>query len=350
MRPPLSTVVPVPCGQRTAPGVHRTVRTCPEALTCAFGGENGQWRTAPRGGTLAWREGAQATDGKNPGEAVEAEFAAQFAAQLRALREQAGSPSFRQMARITHYSSSTLAEATAGKRLPTEPVVKAFVTACGEDPAEWIARLRQADAQVRLAVAPPTPAAVPPAQPDAQAPPRRRPGLPRTVVLAAGTVGLLAIGGTAGALIRTGTSGPGPAQSLLGPVPFSTVPSSVPSGDGEDPVVARCAPDAVLVDKSALMVGGKQIGALELKYSPHCGTGWARVYLYQGQHSMMAQVDVRSADGRASMLAEAMIDTTPVYTDAIVPGAGGCLGADAEAFSPGAPPISASITCQVMPK
>jgi hypothetical protein len=121
---------------------------------------------------------------------------------------------------------------------------------------------------------------------------------------------------------------------LLGPVPFSTVPSSVPSNDGEDPVVARRVPDAVLVDKSALMVGDKQIGALELKYSPHCGTGWARVYLYQGQHPMMAQVDVRTADGRASMLSEAVINTTPVYTDALVSGVSGCLGADAEAFSP----------------
>jgi hypothetical protein len=265
------------------------------------------------------------------------------------LRERAGSPSFRQLARVTHYSSSTLAEATVGKRLPTEPVVKAFVTACGEDPAEWIALLRQTDAQLRPAVAPPTSAVAPPAPPDPEAPPRRRPRLPRTIVIAAGVIGLLAIGGTAGALIRSGSSTPGPAQSLLGPVPFSTVPSSVPSDDGEDPVAARCTADALLVDKSALMLGGKQIGALELKYSPHCGTGWARVYLYQGQNPMMAQVDIRAADGRASFLAEAMIKQVPIYTDAITPGAGGCLGADAEAFSPGAPPISATITCQAMP-
>jgi anti-sigma factor RsiW len=75
------------------------------------------------------------------------------------------------MARITHYSSSTLAEATVGKRLPTEPVVKAFVTACGEDPAEWIAMLRQADTQVGATLAPPTSDAAPPAQPDPQTPP-----------------------------------------------------------------------------------------------------------------------------------------------------------------------------------
>lgn len=270
------------------------------------------------------------------------DFVVQFAAQLRDLRERAGSPSFRQLARVTHYSSSTLAEATAGKRLPTEPVVKAFVTACGEDCAEWIALLRQADA-------PPASVAVAPEQHDAEAPIPRWPRIRRTVVIAAGVIGLLAIGGTAGALIRSESSTPGPIQSLLSSDPFSAVPSSVPTDDGEDPVVARCTADALLVDKSPLMLDGKQIGALELKFSPHCGTGWARVYLYQGQNSMMAQVDIRATDGRSSFLSEAMIKQVPVYTDAITPGAGGCLGADAEAFSPGVPPISATIVCQGMP-
>ncbi len=277
-------------------------------------------------------------------------FTAQFAARLRDLRERAGSPSFRQMARITHYSSSTLAEATAGKRLPTEPVVKAFVTACGEDPAEWIALLRLADTQIQLAAAPPT-AADPPTQPEPQPARWRLPRIPRVVAIAAGALALLAIGGVAGALVRPDAANPSPAtsKSLLSPVPFSVVPSAVPTNDGEDPIVARCSPDARLVDKSALMIGTKQIGALELKYSPHCGTGWARVYLYPDQKSMMAQVDVRTSDGRASLLAEPMIKQLPVYTDALTPGTGGCLGADAEAFVPGAPPISATIPCDPLP-
>lgn len=276
---------------------------------------------------------------RSPGGTVEDDFTARFAAQLRDLRERSGSPSFRQMAQIAHYSSSTLAEATAGKRLPTEAVVKAFVVACGEDPAEWITALREAETGFRP----------PPAPPEPQGRswhPRR---LPRRIAVAAGALGLLMVGGTAGALVRTGTSDPGPAQSLLGSAPFSTVPSAVPSGDGKDPVVAGCTADAQLVDKSALMRGTTQIGALELKYSPHCGSGWARVYLYPTQRSMMAQVDVRAADGRASLLAEVMIKQEPVYTDAITPDASGCLGADAEVFSPGTPPISATISCESMP-
>lgn len=342
MRPPLTTVA-ARCGDGAVQSVRRTVRACPDAVTFAFGSETGQWRTAAGGGRLA--RGISTLTGTDPGSAVGDESAARFAAQLRQLRERAGSPSFRQMARITHYSSSTLAEATAGKRLPTEPVVKAFVTACGEDPADWIASLRNAESALRLADAPPPAAAHP--EPQEQTLHVRR--LHRRVAAAAGALGLLAVGAIAGALLRTGVSSPGPVQSLLADVPFSAVPSTVPSGDGEDPTAAGCAPDARLVDKTALMRGTTQIGALELKYSPRCHTGWARVYLYPNQQSMIARVDVRTADGRASLIAEAMIKQMPVYTDALNPGPGGCLSADAEAFSPGTPPISATIPCDAMP-
>lgn len=68
---------------------------------------------------------------------------AEFAARLRELRKQAGSPSFRELARRTHYSASTLAEASAGRRLPTEAVLRAFVAECGGDPDEWVRRLRE---------------------------------------------------------------------------------------------------------------------------------------------------------------------------------------------------------------
>ncbi|WP_051967312.1 helix-turn-helix domain-containing protein [Kitasatospora mediocidica] len=60
-----------------------------------------------------------------------------FALDLRELRRQAGSPPYRQLAARINYSASTLAEAAAGRRLPTEAVLAAFVTACGGDPVEW---------------------------------------------------------------------------------------------------------------------------------------------------------------------------------------------------------------------
>jgi WD40 repeat protein len=63
-----------------------------------------------------------------------------FAADLRLLREKAGSPPYRELARRAHYSSSTLADAAGGRRLPSLAVTLAYVRACGADPATWEAR------------------------------------------------------------------------------------------------------------------------------------------------------------------------------------------------------------------
>lgn len=60
--------------------------------------------------------------------------------QLRQLRERAGSPSYRLLARRAHYSASTLAEAAKGDRLPSLEVTLAYVEACGGDADEWRAR------------------------------------------------------------------------------------------------------------------------------------------------------------------------------------------------------------------
>lgn len=95
----------------------------------------------------------QAHPGDSAGEALPDQRRADFAARLRALRADAGSPSFRQLAKLTNYSSSTLADATAGKRLPTEPVLRALVVACGADPEPWVAELRR----IAAAAAEPTP-------------------------------------------------------------------------------------------------------------------------------------------------------------------------------------------------
>ncbi|MCT9089657.1 AAA family ATPase [Streptomyces sp. ASQP_92] len=62
--------------------------------------------------------------------------------ELRRLREDCGSPSFRALAGRAHYSASTLAEAAKGERLPSLPVVLAYAQACGGDRADWEARWR----------------------------------------------------------------------------------------------------------------------------------------------------------------------------------------------------------------
>ncbi|MGI5145465.1 hypothetical protein ACQEVC_03525 [Plantactinospora sp. CA-294935] len=67
----------------------------------------------------------------------------EFAAGLRLLREKAGLPGYRELARRAHFSATTLSEAAGGRRLPTLAVTLAYVTACGGDLAEWEARWRR---------------------------------------------------------------------------------------------------------------------------------------------------------------------------------------------------------------
>ncbi|MBA8924375.1 WD40 repeat protein [Kutzneria viridogrisea] len=74
-----------------------------------------------------------------------------FAADLRRLREKAGSPTYRQLAKLAHYSTAALSEAAAGRRLPTLPVTLAYVRACGGDEQEWEARWRELSGDVPAA-------------------------------------------------------------------------------------------------------------------------------------------------------------------------------------------------------
>ncbi|KUN49020.1 hypothetical protein AQJ27_05125 [Streptomyces olivochromogenes] len=70
--------------------------------------------------------------------------AARFAFELRGLRDEAGAPTYRAMARRAGYSGPTLSAAAAGEKLPTLPVLLAYVSACGGDPSVWERRWRAA--------------------------------------------------------------------------------------------------------------------------------------------------------------------------------------------------------------
>jgi transcriptional regulator with XRE-family HTH domain len=279
----------------------------------------------------------------------------EFAARLRDLRVQSGAPSFRQLAKLTNYSSSTLADATSGRRLPTEPVLKALVSACGADPAPWLAELR------RLAAVP--------ARPDPEhgtdeieMGPKGH-GLPwhipwQAAVAAAGALGF-------GAGIATGLLLAPPAVPRAGGVEasaqavpqgagpgvpaFSGTPTPAPKttvSDGVDPVVGKCTGDSQLIDVAAVMRGAVQIGQLQLRYSPRCGAGWARLFLYPGEPTMMGEVTVRAGDGRYTVQADPLVKQMPDYTDVIVPGSGGCLGAYGQVYQEGMPVVTASVPCQ----
>ncbi|MFJ1581984.1 hypothetical protein ACIOC1_01495 [Streptomyces sp. NPDC088197] len=68
----------------------------------------------------------------------------QLARELRDLREAAGKPTYRTMARGAGFGASTLSRAASGETLATLPVVLAYVRACGGDPADWERRWRAA--------------------------------------------------------------------------------------------------------------------------------------------------------------------------------------------------------------
>ena len=145
----------------------------------------------------------------------------EFARDLRALRDRAGTPKFATMARRTGRSKTALADAAGGRHLPRWETVEDFVRACDADPAPWHDRwiaLRSGEAAldpaadpvpVQPPVAPgptPLPEVVPPEpeaeaeaeEPEAEAEPapatrsgriRRRP-----VLVAAALVGVLVVG------------------------------------------------------------------------------------------------------------------------------------------------------------
>ena len=64
-----------------------------------------------------------------------------FAHELRSLRGEAGSPSYRVMAERAGLSVAALSRAASGERLPSVTVVRAYARACGADPDVWEKRL-----------------------------------------------------------------------------------------------------------------------------------------------------------------------------------------------------------------
>jgi WD40 repeat protein len=73
--------------------------------------------------------------------------AAVIAAELRRLRQRAGSPGYRELAEKAGYSAAALANAAGGRRIPSMAVTLAFVEACGGDTAAWERRWREAAAE-----------------------------------------------------------------------------------------------------------------------------------------------------------------------------------------------------------
>jgi energy-coupling factor transporter ATP-binding protein EcfA2 len=71
-----------------------------------------------------------------------------LAADLRKLREKAGSPAYRELSRRAHYSIGALSDAAGGRKLPSLAVTLAYVAACAGDVEEWELRWREVAAEL----------------------------------------------------------------------------------------------------------------------------------------------------------------------------------------------------------
>ncbi|MFI0934985.1 hypothetical protein ACH4RG_25110 [Streptomyces sp. NPDC021019] len=80
---------------------------------------------------------------------------ARFAHELRKLRDEAGAPAYRAMARRAGYSGATLSQAAAGERLPTLQVLLAYVGVCRGDTAYWQERWERANTELLRCPRPP---------------------------------------------------------------------------------------------------------------------------------------------------------------------------------------------------
>lgn len=200
---------------------------------------------------------------------------AAFACDLRALRERSGGPSYRVLARRTHYSVTTLSQAAAGKVLPTLPVLTAFVAGCSGDVAGWQDRWRALASDLNATA--PLDHGI--AEPDRAPDPgpsswlrgsqrsRIRTVLPVVIVLAA-AAGI--------SLTVMGSRTPTPATGSRTPSPAHVFGAADPIADGSDPGRAGCGPDAVTLLSTKVIFRGQDAGVLELRYSPHCQAAWSR--------------------------------------------------------------------------
>lgn len=123
---------------------------------------------------------------------------------------------------------------------------------------------------------------------------------------------------------------------------------SYPAGDGEDPVAAGCTADARLIDKMVVFDGATQVGALELEYSPRCAAGWARAYLYPAGvprlSGTLAAVTIEAGDGTSAAWTAKLSAQIPDFTDVVKPH-GGCLRASVTLGARTDHPLQAAIPC-----
>ena len=216
---------------------------------------------------------------------------AEFAADLRALRLEAGSPTFIKLQHDAEISRSVLSEAFGGKRLPSARTVDRIVRALDGDAAEWV---RRRDA---IAAAPDEEGAEPAddpvddvevgGAPAAQARPIAT-WTQRTAVMAivgAFIVGLLLSGGVSWAISSSVVEQAkvAAAQAVRDEIANSSANprAQINVHNGVDPALTQCVNDAEVATASSR----SNHTLVEIIWSNKCYAGWARITRYDEQVS-----------------------------------------------------------------
>jgi hypothetical protein len=192
-----------------------------------------------------------------------------FAFELRKLRDEAGTPTYRELAEQTHFARATLAAATSGHRLPTLDVTLAFVQACAGNTDEWQTRWHDCRRELGLA----DDDEFEPAQPVAPTVPSFR-MRPMWIVSAA----VLLAGIALAAVLVSNQSPPASSPASTRFVPHGPL-SAQPVIDGADPKRTLCASDPGVRTLDSVEVntpGEEFLGVAELRFSPRCDVAWGR--------------------------------------------------------------------------
>lgn len=192
----------------------------------------------------------------------------EFAADLRQLRLDAGSPTLARLQHETGISRSVLSDAFAGKYLPSARTVDALIRVLGGESRAWIERRDALGAKRDPSVAEES------AHEEA-APPRR--GIRRR------TVALVAVGAfVLGAVVSSLTTTAMVTSALTAPTaePQTEVTPLIAVDNGVDPALTECVDDA----KVATAENRVDNTLLEIIWSNKCYAGWARITRYDEKY------------------------------------------------------------------
>lgn len=200
----------------------------------------------------------------SPSEHHETDSVTAFAADLRRLRLDAGSPTLERLQRETGISRTVLSDAFAGKQVPSERTVTSLASACDSDPVPWLNRrsalvkaLRNESVLAATASTPTMP---------------RSSGVSRRGVtwIAAGSFVAGILASIVVVLLVVPAMIPAQATAVAG--------AKIVVTTGEDPAQTAC------VDDARVATGDTRAdnSLLEIVWSDKCQAGWGRITRYDG--------------------------------------------------------------------